>query len=199
MTSWDFADVTLVCDDKKKIRAHRNILAACSPVFKDILQIENSSIIYLKGINLSEMEAILQFMYLGEATFLKEKMNLFLDVARTLEIKELNKEEVSEEERCVEEYSSVNDQNKENDLQWEEHKVMSSPKQKSPTQSRVRNTVANVKGQYTCYDCAKTFRGKSGLDQHYNAVHEGITFDCSYCDYKATLKGNLKRHIVRNH
>ena len=39
MTSEDFADVTLVCDDKKTVRAHKNILSACSTVFKDILQL----------------------------------------------------------------------------------------------------------------------------------------------------------------
>ena len=33
-----FADVTLVTDDKKQIKAHRNILSACSSVFKDILK-----------------------------------------------------------------------------------------------------------------------------------------------------------------
>ena len=41
MTSSEFADVTLVTDDKKQIRAHRNILSACSPVFKKILQVES--------------------------------------------------------------------------------------------------------------------------------------------------------------
>ena len=40
MTSKDFTDVTLVTDDKKTIKAHRNILSACSPVFKNILQME---------------------------------------------------------------------------------------------------------------------------------------------------------------
>ena len=39
----DFADVTLVTEDKKHIKAHKNILSACSPVFKDILQQEISS------------------------------------------------------------------------------------------------------------------------------------------------------------
>ena len=43
MTSKDFADVTLVTDDKQQIRAHRNILSACSPVFKNILQIKSNS------------------------------------------------------------------------------------------------------------------------------------------------------------
>ena len=53
MTSNDFADVTLVCDDKKEIKAHRNILSACSPVFKNMLKIDQQSnhpVIYLRGI-----------------------------------------------------------------------------------------------------------------------------------------------------
>ena len=37
-----FADVTLVTDDKKQIKAHRNILSACSSVFKEILQINTN-------------------------------------------------------------------------------------------------------------------------------------------------------------
>ena len=58
MTSSGFADVTLVTDDKQEIRAHRNIISACSPVFKNILQFDSSNnnpIIYLRGIQYSEM------------------------------------------------------------------------------------------------------------------------------------------------
>ena len=70
MTSAEFADVTLVTDDRQQIRAHRNILSACSPLFKNILLFDSNSanpIIYLKGIQYSEMDSILQFIYLGEA------------------------------------------------------------------------------------------------------------------------------------
>ena len=73
MTSNDFADVTLVTDDKQHIRAHRNILSACSPVFQNILQVQSNNtnpVIYLRGIQYSEMESIMQFIdcppdYLG--------------------------------------------------------------------------------------------------------------------------------------
>ena len=50
MTSKDFADVTLVTEDKKHLRAHRYILSACSSVFKNILEIDlhnNNPLIYL--------------------------------------------------------------------------------------------------------------------------------------------------------
>ena len=91
MMNEDFADVTLLTEDKKHIKANINILSACSPVFKDILKKDKNSnqIIYLRGIQYSEMESIMQFIYLGEATFYEERMDEFLAVARLLEIKAL--------------------------------------------------------------------------------------------------------------
>ena len=49
MLNEDFADVTLVTEDKKHINANINILSTCSPVFRDILKInrKSSPIIYL--------------------------------------------------------------------------------------------------------------------------------------------------------
>ena len=93
MTSSEFADVTLVTDDKQQIRAHRNILSACSPVFKSILQIDSKNanpVLYLRGIQYSEMESIMQFIYLGEARLYEERMSEFLTVSKNLEIKELS-------------------------------------------------------------------------------------------------------------
>ena len=91
MMSEDFADVTLVTDDKKTVKAHRNILSACSSVFKDILQMETSNnhpVIYLRGIQYPEIESILQFIYFGEAKFFEEtswcdieRLNSWLDEA----------------------------------------------------------------------------------------------------------------------
>ena len=76
MTNEDYSDVTLVTEDKEQIKANINILSACSPVFKDILKKEknSSSILYLRGIQFSEMESIMQFIYLGEARVNKERI-----------------------------------------------------------------------------------------------------------------------------
>ena len=108
MTSPDFTDVTFVCEDKKLIRAHKNILNECSPALKEIFQIERSmnSIIYLKGINHSDMELILHFIYLGEATFNEERLNDFLSVAKSLEIKGL----ISEEEMNTQDNAKKGDE-----------------------------------------------------------------------------------------
>ena len=104
MMNEDYADVTLVTEDKKQIKAHMNILSACSPVFKDIMPKVRSlnAIIYLKGIHFSEIEAIMQFIYLGEATFYEERINEVLTVAKSLEIKTLYNSEVERNEPNVE-------------------------------------------------------------------------------------------------
>ena len=91
MLNEDFSDVTLVTEDKKEIKANIHILRSCSPVLKDILKKgkNSSSIIYLRGVQFTEIESIIQFIYLGEATFYKERMAEFFAVAKSLEIQEL--------------------------------------------------------------------------------------------------------------
>ena len=71
MMNEDFADVTLVTEDKKQIKANNIILSSCSAFFRDILKKEKNSspIVYLRGILYSELESIMQFIYLGEAKF----------------------------------------------------------------------------------------------------------------------------------
>ena len=81
MKSEDFTDVTLVCDDMKQIKTHINILSACSPIFRNLLKINiphGHPVIYLRGIPYEDMEAILHFVYLGEAKVAPERMNQFI-------------------------------------------------------------------------------------------------------------------------
>ena len=92
LTLDNFTDVTLVTDDKNQIKAHRSILSACSPVFKSIFQIKddcNTPVVYLRGMQSSEIESILQFIYLGEAIFCEERLDEFLSVAKSLEMYKL--------------------------------------------------------------------------------------------------------------
>ena len=93
MLSKELTDVTLICDDKKQLKAHKIILSACSPVFKSIIEClpQNNSGIYLSEIHHQEMESILEFIYLGESTFEQKQIDDFLKVARKLEIKGIGK------------------------------------------------------------------------------------------------------------
>ena len=62
------------------------------PVQSSFQEYKNTNpVIYLRGIQYSEMESILQFIYLGEAKFYEERMNEFFNVAKNLDIRELAK------------------------------------------------------------------------------------------------------------
>ena len=87
----EFADVTLVCDDRRQFKAHKVILSACSSVFKSILNElpQTNSAIFLSGVNHQVIESILEFVYLGETTFDQSRINEFISVSTNLKIKNI--------------------------------------------------------------------------------------------------------------
>ena len=112
MASDDFVDVTLVSDDKKQSKAHRNILSACSPIFRHILQVSpknNHPVIYLRGIQHSDIESILQFIYLGETSIDQDRIDDFLLTAKDLKIRELGDNVKVSDSTKIEKQNSKND------------------------------------------------------------------------------------------
>ena len=86
----DFFDVTLACDDSQ-IQAHKVILSACSPFFRNVLRKNphQHPLLYLKGVKYKELLAVLNFMYMGEVYVAQEELNSFLAVAEDLRVKGL--------------------------------------------------------------------------------------------------------------
>ena len=78
----DFADVTLACDDDKQFSAHKVILSACSPFFKKILlrNPHEKPVLYLRGLKNEDLEAILKFMYNGQAEISHDKLDVCVAV-----------------------------------------------------------------------------------------------------------------------
>ena len=86
----DFFDVTIACDDDQ-LQAHKMILSACSPFFRSILRRNphQHPLLYLKGVKYSDLQSILNFMYMGEVNVAQEELNSFLSVAEDLKVKGL--------------------------------------------------------------------------------------------------------------
>jgi len=86
-----FFDVTLACDDDSQIEAHKTILSACSPFFRSVLRRNphQHPLLYLKGVKYKELQAVLDFMYMGEVNVAQEELNSFLAVAEDLRVKGL--------------------------------------------------------------------------------------------------------------
>ena len=165
MMNDDFADVTLVSDDKKHIKAHKNILSACSPVLKDIVNLERSAkpIIYLKGVQYSELESIMQFIYLGEATFYEERMNEFIAVAKSLEIKELCN---AENETNVDDDSEQSANDPVASTNTFEEETIRSTHVMNQTLKEKKDRRVRVNGKYECDQCNKTYGSSWVLNRH---------------------------------
>ena len=86
----DFFDCTLSCGSRQ-IQAHKLILSACSPFFRSILKQNphQHPLLYLKGVQFTDLQAILNFMYHGEVNVAQEELNSFLAIAEDLQVKGL--------------------------------------------------------------------------------------------------------------
>ena len=201
MTSGDFADVTLVCDDKKSIRAHRNILSACSPVFKDILQMHTQSnhpVIYMRGVQHSEMESILQFMYVGEARLYEERTNEFMCMMKDLEI---NSDDTVESNNAMQQTET--DQkislSENHTVDEEDNKEVIVGSNNAMQQSTEAGRKFSCKPKFQCQQCDKTYSDRSNLRQHNMSKHDGVKYACNQCDQQFFKQRSLKTHIQSQH
>jgi len=215
METNELTDVTLVCDDKTKFKAHKIVLSACSSVFKSIVNDlpQNSSVIYLRGIQHQEMESILEFMYLGVATFSQERINEFLKVARNLEIKEISKDvkfddaneatellcDTETKIKLVSEQTNTHVGSNEieiiNNLQLHKNNT---------TEVCDRETETKLVGEQQKKpdvernEISDKNRKSIGNDLQ---IHENTTgmFECDQCENKYSQQSHLNRHILSKH
>ena len=90
----DFTDVTLACRNDKWVKAHKVILSSSSSFFRDLLLCNphQHPLVYLKGVNIKDLQAILQFIYLGEAKVEKDMVSSFFETAKELQVEGLTKQ-----------------------------------------------------------------------------------------------------------
>ena len=81
----NFTNVTLVCEDDQQVEAHKVILSSASPFFKNILlkSPHPHPLIYLKGLKIDELLAIVDFIYLGKTEVESVNIESFLQVPMT--------------------------------------------------------------------------------------------------------------------
>jgi len=97
----DFCDVRLAVKDRARpLRAHKVILASCSPYFNNLLKDMNSEsgnpnapfYVMMRGVTSTQLSLILDFMYYGEANVAQEDLDPFLALAEELQVRGLTKQ-----------------------------------------------------------------------------------------------------------
>ncbi len=88
-------DVTLCCNGGHRIGAHRLLLSACSPYFREILSETHCRhpFVVLRDTRKKDLEAILEFIYNGEVSIEDGELDSFLKVAASLQIRGLTEDD----------------------------------------------------------------------------------------------------------
>ena len=199
---WDSqvsSDVTMVSDDNHKFKAHKLILSSCNPLFKTLLEdVQKDVIIYLTGMNGEEIQSMLQFIYLGEATSYNERMDEYSYSSNT-------------DEGMKEDIKKVDDDNVNKDDVFFNYFELNKPKHEIKEDIKPIEKPAMVKKKknvspelandecFSCKYCEKKYPSKKGVTRHIRASHDEVGFPCEQCLYKANSASNLRRHIQVQH
>ena len=84
----DLTDVTLACEDGQQIEAHKVILAASSPTFRNLFGRNKHPhpLIFMTRVKSSDLSSILDFLYFGEANVPQIDLESFLAIADQLKL-----------------------------------------------------------------------------------------------------------------
>ena len=220
----DFTDVTLVCEDQS-VKAHKVILSACSPFFKRLLKSHPhpQPLLYLRKIKASEMVALVDFIYHGEASIFQEQLESFLALAEEFELKGLsgNSEEVASELSKYppskrEYFSSQNQQQTQLSRENNRNGGLSSkagfqgaliPIQPNPRQSihidpetmAIVDSMVEKRsdGFYSCTHCEYATREKRHMREHVEKHIEGLEYPCNSCNKVLRSSHSLRGHKSR--
>ncbi|XP_037083124.1 protein tramtrack, beta isoform-like [Pollicipes pollicipes] len=87
----ELVDITLCCEGQQ-VRAHRLVLSACSPYFRDLLKNNpcQHMLLFLKDTSPADLRAIIEFMYKGSVNVAQSQLASFIKTAEMLQIRGLS-------------------------------------------------------------------------------------------------------------
>ena len=196
LISPNYADVTLVCDDKFTVRANKAVLSTCSPVFQSMIDSidHQHPLIYLRGISEKEINPLMQFMYLGEAAVSQPRIKHFLKVAKDLEIKELceageniddNNVMIASDDDDVKPVLSINDNQEENQTM-------------NYLSMNITDDSHRSQGN-RCYECPYIAENRTEKEKHWRNKHSKEHFGCKLCMFSTKFEQSLKNHMKESH
>ena len=225
-----FADVTLVCEGGQQIEAHKFVLASSSPFFKQLFSQNKHShpLVFMRGVKSDDLDAIVDFLYLGEANIYENNLEAFLNIAEELRLKGLNrrvddsfnnintdpvpkssplsktiqteKDNTMKNETKITKY---NNENKVNSL-----RTLALPKQDIAEQFQdldesvailIQSKILRIDNTWACADCSYTTINRTHLSEHIESKHVSSGHTCKYCQKFVPSRNALRTHMNKYH
>ena len=209
----DFTDVTLACEDQS-IKAHKVVLSACSPFFKRVLKSHPhpQPLIYMRGMKSSDLTAIVDFIYLGEANVFQGELESFLALAEELQLKGLNgsSEEKGPEhpkesfkhgqKRAALNQNQMSKVKHEDGTRHEGTIMRIQPKTKqttmidADTMAIIESLIEKRADGYSCTKCGYTSKNPGHMREHVEKHIEGLEYPCNLCNKVSRSSHSFREH-----
>ena len=220
----DFFDITLVGDDFKHVTAHKVVLSSSSEYFKKIFSnnkkyFQSHAFVCLEGLNQSDLNNILDYIYHGEIQIYQHELDRFLGISERLKLEGLIGREQPD---YIDEGKTENAWNENNSTSQNDFRVS---KVEDPINEGVRKTGKPVisfnssdiqsleeldqkveesytkvsPGCWTCNHCDKSFIKGAHARDHVEIHFEGLSFPCTFCDTMLRSRNSLRTHTKIKH
>ena len=210
----NFNDVTLISEDQKQIQSHKVVLAACSDFFKSILEvnIHSNPLIYLSGINSTNLQFVMDYIYEGEVKLFQEQLDSFLSTAQKLMIAGLlskndqnenlsNNSENFDGIKLRDEFDYGEAQTFPSEVDKEKlkpqktlAKVALSNHDPQEVSQKIKDNLIKEDGFFKCAICGKSSKLMHNVKNHIATHIDGLSFECSSCNNTFKTSESLRFH-----
>ena len=225
-TETQLFDVTLVGQDQKKVSAHRLVLSACSDFFKNIFysNIHSHPMLYLDGVDSTDINLLLDYIYQGEVQIHQEGIDRFLEVASKFKLEGLMGTETDikdpespnnitkdfgEEEEWLKEPAeagkcAITKMNTPKSINERTIRTFQNPQQlinasNSDVDEKFKELIAKEEGYLRCTVCEKTMVHQGSMKRHLETHLTGLSYNCQHCGDTFRSRNTLKHHNFLKH
>ena len=209
-----FHDVTLVSEDMKPVQAHKLILSASSLYFNNLLSNidqSNQPLICLDGISSTELNNILEYIYMGSVKVCQADVGRFLLIAQKLKLKGLKQEENKSVKNSNADALKIE---KDDNITLEEDQEESQKEiegdcegksnlRKDTQYQKLKFLEDHIKvtedKQYECKLCGKICNQKNNMRNHVETHVDGISYKCEFCGKNFRTRNSQRVHITTQH
>ena len=193
----DFSDITLVTDDNRKIPAHKLILSSGSTFFRGLFAGAHGHphhLLYLRGVGPEVLEAVLQFLYTGQATISREMVMDFFSTAEDLGVEGLDKD--IDKGNDIDDKTKYSVENIFSKSGWQKQEVLSEDQERSPSDDKTTAIENTLTPNLYCTLCNIYLMNNEDFQKHkegHREKNEG-PYKCDVCDSGFYENTQLKHH-----